>query len=512
LQLPWVQGLPAELQGLTTFGQSILNSIWTGLFRGIPSGDVPFQEIINGLQNISPLNVQGLQGGTIADTFQGTVDTLWGGFAKLFGQQGKSIFDVASLTSDTVTTADTGLQVSEWNNAILGFRGGESLFTGIDPTEVSNFDLDRLFNNAADPVTLNASAGFTPMAFYRAKQSDKRGYFHWFGKGFANVTSLFLDFYKFNYTTNQYEVFHTSPNQIGAVTAVWASLKYNMAVLNRFQLNQGETIGVGWRVVGTGTHSIAGLTSGTWLPNDNTTPAKQGAIRTDSAATTVSFATLSGWYSGNVPWMGLGIATGDVVPDYHAPRTTQITTVGPYVYDVPDWADVIDEIKVGAAGGGHGGDNIANRTGEGGWAGLWDSRTLTRGVDFPDTTGVQLTGTIGTGGAAGGVNASGGAGTATTRAAIAGGDVARSAAGGVGGTHYDTDGFGDKFGDSPGNHDHNGVTYPGGGIATGGSSNNGAAGQPPGGGGGGGGGGTWGIAWVGGPGARGGAWYVARQL
>lgn len=504
IEIPWVSGLPTQLDDIVTFAQSTLDHIFGGLFGILPDGPVEFMDIFDGLQAIPPANVLGLQGGTIVDTFAGTIDTLWGGFAQLFGTSGKSVFDVASLASETVGTATTGLEVSEWNNAILGNRTSESLFEGTDPTEVSNFTLDKLANGAADPTTLNAAAGFTPMAFYRAKQSDARAVVHWIGKGFTNVTSLLLDFYRFNYTTNQLEWFFTSDNRVGSVGSNWGSLKYVLPT--PIQLNMGDTIAVGFRVVGSGTHSIAGLTFGAWQPNDNYVPYKQGAIRTDSAATTISFTTLGSYYSSNVPWLGLAMNTGDIIPDYHAPRTTQITTVGAYSYVVPEWADEVDEILCSGAGGGQGGDPAIFQTGGGGRKGNWSTRTLVRGTDFP-VGAVTLAGTVGAGGPYGDWPGQDGEnGAATTRNAITGGSGAHTAAGGLSGRDFASD----KNGQAAGNITYNGTTYPGGGQASHGKP--GATGQAPGGGGGGGDGGTWGVAWRGGSGARGVAIYVARQV
>lgn len=504
----WIDGLPDQINTMVDDTQDTLNGIWTGLFGEVPAGAVAVNDIIDALQNIPGTNVVA-PGGNVIDTIQQTVDTLWNGFARLFGFSGKSINDVAAQASDTVGTAQTSLELSEWNNALLGVRNNKSLMEGMDETSESNFLMSEMFSGGADPTgVISATSASVPMAFWRAKELAHKGVISWFGKGFTNVTSLFIDIYKFNPATSTLELLHSSGDQIGQVTASWKLCRYFMSVANRFDVTNADVIAVAWRVVGTGTHSIGGKLAGSWLPDDTAVvPARPAATRTGVG--NLAYGSIT--YSGNVPWFGIGIASGDVVPDFHAPRTTPFTAPGPFTYPIPVWATHIDEIQIGGGGGGAGGDIAAFNFGSGGGAGQWSGRTLVRGVDFPEGT-AQLTGTIGDGGAQGAPAAgSGGNGTATTRAAIAGGAAAGSAAGGNGASTFEVEGP-DRYGDSPGDFDYNGEHYQGGGIGWASSGNNGSAGQGPGGGGGGGSGGTWGVAWAGGPGARGGAWYVARQV
>ena len=94
------------------------------------------------------------------------------------------------------------------------------------------------------------------------------------------------------------------------------------------------------------------------------------------------------------------------------PLSETFTTPGAYTYNIPAWANNIDVILLGAGGGGGGCNGILQ--GEGGGAGQWDYTTLVRGVNFPTNT-TQITGTVGTGGTAGGtsVRSPGGNGGAT---------------------------------------------------------------------------------------------------
>jgi hypothetical protein len=184
--------------------------------------------------------------------------------------------------------------------------------------------------------------------------------------------------------------------------------------------------------------------------------------------------------------------------------TTQLTTVGAYSYTIPWWANFVDEIFLGAGGGGAGGSGATAATGNGALAGTYSNRTLVRGSNLPWAT-AQLTGNIGDGGNPGSQNNAGVGGSPVTRNAISGGDIARQGNGGGGGA-----GTGGDPGRAAGNLDFNGKTYVGGAQANSGG-NPGAPGNPPGGGGAGGQGGIFNTGKAGGKGGRGQAWFRAYQ-
>ena len=505
----WIAGLVAQLNDMIDDTQNTLNGIWQGIFGEVPTVALAVNDIIDALQAIPAQNVSGLQGGSIVNTFETTINTLWSGFAKLFGVSGKSIGDVANLASDTVTTGQNALDLAEWTNAVQGIRNNKSLMEGMDETEESNFLMSHLFSGGADPSSvISATSASVPVAFWRATEFAKKGVISWFGKGFTNVTALNIDVYKLNFDTETLELLHSSSDQVGQVTGSWKLCQYFMDVSDRVDVVAGDVIAVAWRVTGTGTHSIAGRAAGAWLPDHPTVvPARPAATRTGVGD--LAFGSIS--YSSNIPWFGIGIAEGDTPPAFFAPRTTAITTVGTTTYDIPDWATHVNVVMVGAGGGGRAGDPAFFLTGAGGDAGNWNAETLVRGVDFPDVTGASFTVTITNGGFRGTWPAgSGQAGGNTTRNAITSGKAAIVATGGSAQSNP-AGGSEDAHGDSPGNYTYDGDTFVGGGIATGGSGQ-GAEGQPAGGGGGGGSGGTWGVAFDGGSGARGGAWCVAKQI
>lgn len=502
-----VNGLTGALSGLVSNFQGIIDTAWNAIFGGDGNPGHDLGDLFNALKNIPGANVLGF-GGNLLDTFQDTWDRLVGGFFR-FPTFGKGAADVANAASNTANTADTALQVAEWSNALLGIRNNKSIMDGIDETEESTFNLGELMTGVTDPPNLSVTAaGGVPIAFWRATEEATKGFVSWFGKGITNITGIFIDLYKMNYTTNTMELLHSSPDQSGQVPAsAWGYCVYNMTIPNRIHVVAGDVLGIGIRVTGTGTHQIAAKLA-SWFPSHPTVhPAKPGAQKTGTG--NVAFGSIA--YSGTLPWFGIGIITGDIPPAYNAPRTTIFDESGAFTFNVPDWADTVDCIKLGAGGGGHGGNPVFGTSGVGGLPGQWVAETLVRGVDFPDVPGATISGVVGAYGAAGPYNNNGGNGGATIRNAIPGGKAVQSAPGGQGGQYTDNEGHGDKHGDSPGNFSYNGINYIGGGGASGGMASNGNAGDSPGGGGGGGSGGTWGVAWDGGRGANGAAWFVARQ-
>jgi len=493
------------LQSIQGLIQGFLNTAWQALVNDDEGAiDRTAYEVADALKNIPVINVLGYGAATLVDTFTDILDNLWSALTRTTGT-GKSMADVANAATDTANMADTGVQIGEWNNAVLGLRNNKSLMSGIDETEESTFLLTDLYTGGSDPTYISATAASVPIAFWRATETAKKGFVSWLGKGFASITALYVDIYKFNFTTSEMELVHTSPSQIASVTSSWSYLVYNIASeSDRIDVVSGDILGFAVRVVGAGTHLIGGKSAGAWLPDHPTVvPSRPAATRTGSGD--LAFGSIT--YSSNVPWFGVGILSGDAPPNFFAPRTTQFSEPGESTYLIPDWANFIDGVYIGGGGGGCGGNVIFGWGGEGGYAGAWEGETLVRGVDFPvDAT--EITVTVGAVGAAGPGNTPGGAGGDTIRADIDDGTASVTAAGGAAGNEQNVGHYG---GDPAGNFTFNDVTYIGG---TGGGAapfSNGAAGTAPGAGGGGGAGGTWGVAWPGGIGARGGAWMTARN-
>lgn len=487
--------------------QQVINVAWEALVDDDSGAiDRTAYDLANALKNIPVLNVVGYGAATLVDTFTDILDNIWKGFTRGHGS-GKSIADVASAATDTATKADTSLQLGEWNNAVLGLRNNKTLMSGIDETEESTFLISDLYSGSTEPSSFAATSASSPMAFWRATETAKKGFISWLGKGFANISALYIDIYRFDYTAGQLVKVHTSPNQVGQVTENWGYLVYNIAnEADRIDVNAGDVLGIALRVVGTGTHAVAGKMMA--VPAHPTqVPARLAATRTDGLSTNLSFSALAAIYSANVPWFGIGILTGDAPPNFFAPRTTAYTETGTFTYLIPDWSNTIDVILCGGGGGACGGNPLVTiATGNGGDAGEWQGETLIRGVDFP-TDATELTITVGARGAGGPGNTPGQPGQPSIRAAVPTGKAALVADGGAAGTGQGVRGYGL----SAGNFTYNDVTYFGGNGGSNGAVRNGQPGMAPGGGGAGGAGGGWGVAWAGGPGGRGSAWVVARQ-
>jgi hypothetical protein len=493
------------LQQELAMGQQIANSMWQAIFDDDTGAiDKTADDVAYALRNIPGLNIIGVGAATMVDTVTDIFDSIWRGLTRQPGH-GKSAADVANAANNTSTQADTALQVGEWNNAVLGLRNNKSLMEGIDETEEANFALPMAWGVGTEPVAAYAaSATAVPVAYWRATETAKKGFISWFGKGLTGVTNLFIDIYRANYTTNTWDLIHTSADLSGMLIASWSYLIYNLPEVARVDVNSGDVLGIAWRVVGSGTHSIAGVPIAGLPAHPNIHPKKPASVRTGSGALT--FAATS--YTANtVPWFGIGIVEGDTPPPYFAPRSTDLVTPGPVTWPIPTFANYVDVILIGGGGGGFGGNPAVFLNGEGGDAGQWEAETLVRGVDFP-AGATSLDFIIGGGGNHGNVNGPGSSGSPTVRNAIPSGKAALTALGGPRGDHQNS--YADD-GDSPGDFTYNGITYQGGagGNAVGGKRGN--PGTAPGGGGGGGSGGTWGVAFDGGNGARGAAYIVARQ-
>lgn len=169
------------------------------------------------------------------------------------------------------------------------------------------------------------------------------------------------------------------------------------------------------------------------------------------------------------------------------------TATNAFTLTVPDWADTIEAVTIGAGGGGGGGNTANYATGTGGNAGSWASSSR------PVTPGQKISISVGAGGsgASKGSGDSGGNGGQTVLSPD-GSQWQISASGGSGGRS----GGGDAAGGAAGTHTAFGTTFTGGGSA---GAN--VDGQAPGGGGGPGTGGIFGRGNPGRGGGRGQVWY-----
>lgn len=475
--------------------ETIVNAILVDPLGSIRTVITQIIEIFQGLV-VTPVN-EGVQSikdwvSDLDNQLGSIIDNLWTGLKQQSGS-GKSPADVGNAASDTATKADQAASMGELNSSVLAIRNNKSIMSGIDETEESNFLLTDLFSGGTDPTDIiSATASSVPVAYWRAEQTAKKGFISWFGKGFANITSLFIDVYKANYATSTWDLIHTSPNVIGPVSDSWQYLVYSITdEADRLDTEPGDVLGVAWRVVGTGTHSIAGKSAGSWLPDHPTVvPARPASTRTGSGAQAFSSTT----YSSDVPWFGIGIITGDIVPPRLVPRKQTFDAAGAFTYTIPEQFRVpgmlIDVVQLGDGGGGNGAPG-----GPGGGCGDWKGTTLVYGVDITDGT-TTLSGSNGPGGGGGGIpNLNGFNGTGTSLVVPGTGTLTAA-----GGAASGAPGF---FGQGVSPFTYNGVVYQGGGSAT----VPGQDGPSPGAG-----GGSWAtFSGAAGRGGRGQTWFVARQ-
>lgn len=436
--------------GLSDIITRLENLATGGLFDASGLGN-----ILN-IPQISNTSVSGVGTGTnIGDTMQSTWDFLWSGFSLLTGNN-KTVADMANAASVTTISAQAAVDLGQENSAILAVRKNAPLYVGVDEATESTFLLSNL-GGATDPLNFAVTQSTAPMGYIRISQSALKGFVSWFGKGFASISALYIDIYHVDTTTGDHTLLHNSADQSGMVGSSWAYLQYFLPSLNRIGVMPGDVLGIELRVVGAGTHTIAGLQN-LWMP-DNTLvrPKRLASARnagTGAAPSTIIDASVT--YSGNQPWFGFGIASGDTPAPVFLPRSAQFTTPGAYIYPLQPWMNTIDVAAVGAGGGGQGGSG-AVISGDGGTPGAWTTKTLVRGVDFPSGA-TSLTGVVGDGGAGGVGIVLGGVGTAGAASTVVTGSTTLvTAAGGAGGSGYvNPDGAG------PGNMSYKTNTYFGG--------------------------------------------------
>jgi hypothetical protein len=493
-----------------------------GAVAGIFDGSATLQDIIDrlvnlvggffdaswlfnilGIPTIPSTNVAGIGGAfDIGQTIQDTWDFLWSGFNQLFGI-GKSPAQLANSAQNVSAAALLAISQAEENSTILAIRNNTPLYVGVDEATESTFLMTDLIGST-DPPNFAVTQSTATMGYIRISQAALKGFVSWFGKGFTSITAAYVDIYKVDTVTGVHTLVHSSNDQSGMIGGSWGYLQYFLPEANRITAIPGDVFGIELRVVGAGTHTIAGKNI-TWLPtNSLVRPKSLASARnagTGVAPSTIADGTIT--YSGNQPWFGFGIVTGDIPPAVYLPREKSFIAAGPYAYDIPSWANVIDVVAVGGGGGGQAGTG-ALISGDGGSPGTWTSKSLRRGTDFP-TAATVLSGVVGNGGHGGSVSVlgeNGDPGVATTCNYSSTNLV--TAAGGGGGT-----GFVNPDGAGPGNFSYKGKTYFGG-QTTDGPVIDAKSGSAPGGAGPGG-QGVFIVGSAGGNGASGSIWFVANQ-
>ena len=485
-----VTNLITDLQhGLATT-QALLDTIYQTLTSTNTVNQI-LSQLVTALQAYPNALVTGYGGpANIGATFQADWNQLISGFVGTPNGVGAVLSDLQNIGNEVSSMASLG----EMSFNLLGIRNNKSVDTGFLNSSNSNLTLNTIALQPTAPTfTITQSTAIT--AFERMPENGVIGVVSWLGYGVTNITDFRVNIWKMNTTTGDETLVHNSVNIIGSVLAAMGHNIYSLPA--QIPILAGDVYGFEFTVIGSGSHNIAGQT--TWMPNHPTVYPKNYAAVRNSGGTNppASIASASVVYSTTVPFVEFGVsATSTLTPN--SPENFLFNQVGAGTVPIPDWANFVDVIALGAGGGGFPGAVGFNNNGNGGGAGQWQTKTWVRGTDFSGT-GVIVSVTItagGTGGAASGSPPT--SGGAATTVAITGHTV--TAAGGAGGTGQG----GTSSGASPGTRTYNGVPYAGGGV----QGSLGAAGAPAGGGGA---GGTSLYAGAGGNGAPGCAWLVFRQ-
>ncbi|AEL98044.1 minor tail protein [Mycobacterium phage Eureka] len=475
LQPSWVNGLTEALQDLLGRVQLVVDTVVNAL-RGT-AGTVlhTFEELAEVLRNINPVNILGWFGAAnIPEAFQNFLDAIVGGAVGQQGQ-GASLADAFNVFLKIASDAAKGF--FSWD--ILGIRTNKPINRGLIKSERSNFDFSAITD------WFEVTQANSLIAVDNVEESMSLGVVSWIGKGTIGITEFYVNIYQV-LDNGDFELVHHSPN-----IADLLSGNDDPGEFQRYELEQPIPIKVteayAYELVPVGgSHWVRGMVTAA-PPDPKTTLVSQAAVRNNTAAPNsppALIAKLDITRTQNVVWIGIAVDTGSG-GDHHDPQRIPLT--GQAELPIPAWANAVDLIAVGGAGGGRQGSLTSN--GEGGDPGKWAAVTLLRDVDFSGTTIIEFN--PGAGGSGGtGVGGKGGASTFTV------GDYTLTAEGGGGGTSLSL--LGTPVGRGPAALEYNGETY----VAGADQKVFSGPGQAPGG------AGNGGDRFFnnGGPGARGGGW------
>jgi hypothetical protein len=467
--------------------QSFLDAIvqTLGLTNNINNALTDIETVLKTIPNQFVLGVGGPA--DIGSTIQSTWDNLISGFVDSIGGTGASLADMFSIGYDVSSWASLGRMSFD----ILSIRNNKPIDQGLLSTSMSNFSLGRVAMQASAP-TIAVTQSVSAMAFLRMAESNDKGVISWLGSGVTNITACYVIVWKVDTTTGDMTCVHVSANIVGSLSSSMNWVIYNMSPVILTQA--ADLYGVEICVQGSGTHSVTGTT--TWIPLHPSAIPKGYAATRNSGTSNPTIGTVipaaSVTYSNNVPWVEWGITVAGQTK--YPPTSNMFNNPGDTTIPIPDWANYIDVVALGAGGGGGSGGVYGIPGMNGGAAGVWATGTWARGTDFTGS-GINISITVGAGGAGWTASVGGSPGTASV-ASIPGHTITAN-----GGADADS---GNQYGQGAGNQTYNGETYVGGGQ----QSAQGGWGSVPGG------GGASGndlAVGTGGNGATGAVWLVFRQ-
>lgn len=406
----WINGLLDNLGGLGDFIQNVVDAILTGI-RGFP-----------------------IFGAGLADLIEHVLG-----------------WHHTTLAAEASTVSATVLQ-SQRTIAKPQYLGGDASADMVIPLATISGPTQML---------ISITAAGSMLGFITAQDNGKKQSIFWLGQDTASITGFYVNLYEMDVATGELSLIEASANIISSVSNTLDWNYHNLTTPIDTLL--GHVYAVELVIVGAGTYKMAGIDNN-WIPGNTIShPENLGGHRNTGLPTAPSTFTPS--YFDTVPAFGLG---GFL---FAGPTSIGYTVAASNTYTVPDWLKYGDQIDVAALGAGGGGADAGFFWGGGGGAGVWSTRTLVYGVDFPMGT-PSLTVVVGAGGSGGAF-----AGNSGGESSVAAGStVLVTAGGGYGGAESNP---GDVPGHSPGDITLSGITYTGGATQPSGS----AAGNAPGGGG-----------------------------
>jgi hypothetical protein len=449
----------------------------------------PVADLLAALQQIPFLNILGIGGpADIGSSVQSTWDQWISGLVGTLGT-GAGLADIFNVGQQVSSQAALG--GFSWD--ILGIRNNNSMTSGFLPTGKSNIALDQL---VLTPGTVAITQSTALTNYSVITEAIDVGAISWQGSGVTSVTDCYVNLYKMNPLTGQNGgALHASTNQIGILSSSMQQNIYSLPSTVHYE--PGDIMGTEIAIRGAGTHSVIGAVS--TLVDQAVYPRRWSSVRNSGTSAPPSTA----WtptYSNNVAFVEHAVSAS-IVPIPHGAQINTFNTGGSSpTLPIPDWANTVQVIAVGAGGGGHQGGTYGIN-GKGGDEGAWSTASWVRGTDFTGSMSISIH--VGAGGAGGngvGSAANGQDGTNST-ASITGHTV--TATFGAGNTGVGAGGS-DMQGDSPGNQVYDGITYVGGPQ----QNTFGANGAAPGGGGA---GGNYVSFQPGGSGAAGAVWIRFKQ-
>ena len=260
LKIPWVDGLPEELQATLNQIQALLDSIFQTFAQTAAVGNT-LDDLMMALASIPFGNILGIGGpANVGGSIQGTWDQLISGLVGSVGGVGAGLADLFNVGFGVSSSASKGRM--SWD--ILGVRNNKSIDSGMLATSEANFALSKIALLPTAP-TIAVTQSASTIAFLRMAESNDKGVVSWLGSGTTNITACYVNIWQMDPATGDMTLVHRSHNIIANLSTSMAWVIYEMPGM--LATKAGEVYGIEITIQGIGTHTVTGMT--TWIP---TTP------------------------------------------------------------------------------------------------------------------------------------------------------------------------------------------------------------------------------------------------